>query len=153
MNAATSRAAICVVGAVAVAFLAERFVAHGTTDLVAHVQAAQENGRDAPGRCSTRTLRGKYGLKLDGFSPVGPFASASQIVFDGNGQMSGFEIGSINGHIVERAVAGQYTVDPDCRGTIIIPSEIIPGKPHEARGDFVLVAGGTEFFIIDNEEG
>ena len=46
----------------------------------------------------------------------------------------------------------EQTVDPDCRGFIVIPSEIVPGQPHEARGDWVLVDGGKECFIGDNEE-
>ncbi len=41
----------------------------------------------------------------------------------------------------------------DCRGFISIPSEIVPGNPHQARGDIVLVYGGKEFFLIDNEAG
>lgn len=154
MNAATRRAVICLFGAFVVAFLAQRLVADNkTSSLAAGAEAAQGNGEDTPRACSTHSLRGTYGLKLEGFSPIGPFASASQVVFDGNGQITGFEIGSINGRIVERAVSGEYTVNPDCRGFIVIPSEVIPGQPHQARGDFVLVDGGREFFIIDNEEG
>ncbi len=153
MNTRISRTMICLVSAFAVGFLADRIVADGKTPFVADVQAAQENEGSKHRTCSNRTLRGTYGLKLEGHSPAGPFASVSQITFDGNGKVSGFEIGSLSGQIVERFVSGDYTVNADCRGFIIIPSEIVPGNPHQARGDVVLVDGGKEFFIIDNEAG
>ena len=143
---------VCLVGAISVAFVAERYMAGAGTLWAAHADTAQASDNVDRRLCSSRTLRGRYGLKLEGHSPVGPFASIAQIVFDGDGQIAGFEIGSINGRIVERAVAGRYTVDPDCRGFIVIPSEIVPGQPHEARGDLVLVDGGKELFIVDNEE-
>ena len=154
MNTATRRAVICLFGAFVVAFLAQRLVAENrTSSLAAPAEAAQGNDGGTRRECSTHTLRGAYGLKLEGFSPIGPFASASQVVFVAMAESRASRLEALNGHIVERAVGGEYRVNPDCRGFIVIPSEVIPGKPHQARGDFVLVDGGREFFIIDNEEG
>ena len=152
MNTRISRTMIYLVSAFVVGFLADRIVANGEIPFVADAQARGNEGSDQR-TCSNRTLQGTYGLKVEGQSPVGPFASVSQITFDGIGKISGFEIGSLGGQIVQRLVSGNYTVNADCRGFIIIPSEIVPGNPHQARGDVVLVDGGKEFFIIDNEAG
>ena len=82
MNTATRRAVICLFGAFVVAFLAQRLVAENrTSSLAAPAEAAQGNDGGTRRECSTHTLRGAYGLKLEGFSPIGPFASASQVVF------------------------------------------------------------------------
>ena len=152
MNTRTSRTVVYLVSAFIVGLLADRMVADRKITLVADVQAAQENEDPSHHTCSDRTLRGTYGLKLEGRSlAAGPFASVSQLRFDGNGHMTGSEIGSLNGQIVQRTVAGSYTVNADCTGFIIIPSTLV--RPHDARGDFVLVDGGREFFMIDNEEG
>lgn len=29
----------------------------------------------------------------------------------------------------------------------------ITNPPHEAHGDFIIVDGGQEFFVVDNEDG
>ncbi len=36
-------------------------------------------------------------------------------------------------------------------GFISFSSELV--RPHEARGEFVIVDGGKEIFFLDNEEG
>jgi hypothetical protein len=146
-----------IVAGLVVAFMvgvfADRMVSDAWTASPSSAKTAQAN-EDSEGRkCSNRTLRGTYGVKAEGQSPVGPFASASQFKFDGNGKFSAFEIGSLNGQIVERTIAGDYTVNSDCGGTITFPSEIVPGSPHQAHGDIVLVDSGKEFYFIDHEEG
>jgi hypothetical protein len=96
---------------------------------------------------------GAYGIKFEGRSLLGgPFVSISRITFDGAGQFTTNEIGRFNGEPINRTFTGPYTVNDDCTGFLDFSSDL-SNPPHEAHGDFVIVDGGKEFFVVDNEEG
>ncbi len=124
----------------------------GTVNLVPGAQA-QEDNRPNARKCSNRTLKGAYGIKFEGQKLIGgPFVSVSRITFDGEGRFTTNEIGRFNGNLIQRTFTGPYTVNEDCTGFLDF-SSTITNPPHEAHGDFVIVNGGQEFFVVDNEDG
>ncbi len=142
----------CLVSAFACGFVLRGVKEESKADIVPSVQAQSGNGFGAR-RCSSRTLKGAYGIKFEGLSLAGgPFASVSRITFDGEGQFTTSEIGSFNGHPLRRTFTGPYTVNADCTGFLDFSSSL-SDPPHEAHGEFVIVDGGREFFVLDNEEG
>ena len=118
------------------------------------VNAQEERDKNsAQRRCTTHTLQGAYGIKFEGQKiGVGPYASVSRIVFDGEGHFTTSEIGRFNGALVQRTFSGPYTVNDDCTGFLDFSSNLTT-PPHEAHGDFVIVDEGKQFFVVDNEEG
>jgi hypothetical protein len=116
----------------------------------------QEEGGVAKARvrsCFAGTLKGVFGIKFEGQSLTGgPFVSVSRIVFDGRGHFTTSEIGRFNGNLVQRTFTGPYTVREDCTGFLDFSSDL-SDPPHEARGELVIVDGGDEFFVLDNEDG
>lgn len=147
LTKATAIATTTVVVMFAVGFFARQTV---TSGLVSEAQA--QNG---PGsrRCSNRTLNGAYGVRFTGEKiGVGPFVSVSRITFDGVGTFTTVESGRFNGNPIQRSFTGPYTVREDCTGFLDFSSNLTD-PPHEARGDFVIVEEGREFFVVDNEEG
>ena len=145
--------AFCLIGIFASGFLVRSLVAPGALNLVPGAQAQEDK---APGsrRCSTRTLKGAYGIKFEGqkLNGGGPFVSISRITFDGEGHFTTNEIGRFKGNLVQRTFTGPYTVNDDCTGFLDFSSNL-SNPPHEAHGDFVIVNQGQEFFVIDNEDG
>ena len=143
------------VAAVAIAVFTAGFTLRsllGSDDILPTAQAQLRT--DALGkRCSTRTLNSANGIKFEGQKiGTGPFVSVARITFDGNGQFTTVETGRFNGNSIQRTFTGPYTVNEDCTGFLDFSSTIsVP--PHQARGDFVIVDDGKEFFIVDNEEG
>ncbi|MBI3941853.1 MAG: hypothetical protein HY326_02480 [Chloroflexi bacterium] len=132
-------------------FIARGSVGDGYLNFVPSVQA-QEDAVSGHRTCSNRTLKGTYGIKFEGLSlTAGPIASVAQMTFDGEGHFTSSEIGRLNGQRVARTFTGPYTVNADCTGFLQFPSELV--RPHEARGEIVIVDGGKEFYVLDNEDG
>ena len=140
---------LCAVGIFAAGALVHSLTAQKAIDFVSTAQAQEQGSR----RCSTKTLKGVYGIKFEGQKiGFGPFVSVSRIVFDGNGNFTTSETGRFNGDLVQRTFTGPYTVNDDCTGFLDF-SFSLSNPPHEAHGDFVIVNNGQEFFVVDNEEG
>lgn len=106
--------------------------------------AAQE---DAPGlACSTRTLRGDYGLVGTGTRGLGPgtvesFATISMVTYDGEGTFTavGVSHGQTTG-VRGGPVSGTYFVNADCTGG---QTTYVPGVPP-LEDRFVIVDNGRE---------
>jgi len=119
----------------------------GQQDLLPSVQA-QEPGR----KCSLKTLKGAFGIKFEGQRiGLGPLATVARITFDGNGVFTTSETGTFNGELIQRTFTGPYVVNDDCTGFLDFTSTIT-GPPRTVHGDFVIVANGQEFFLVDSEE-
>lgn len=145
-------AACCLFATFASGFLLRGFVAFGPVSLVPTAEAQADKG---PGsrKCSNHTLKGAYGIKFEGQKlETGPFVSISRITFDGDGTFTTNEVGRFNGEPVKRTFTGPYKVNDDCTGFLDF-SSFLSNPPHEAHGDFIIVDGGKEFFVVDNEEG
>ncbi|MDQ2975661.1 MAG: hypothetical protein M3R69_09665 [Acidobacteriota bacterium] len=152
-NSLVSVTGLCLVGVFAAGFFTRSLVANMTGSSIRTVQAQDDRDNERPRRCSTRTLKGAYGIKFDGQKiNTGPFVSVARITFDGAGQFSTNETGRFNGNPIQRAFTGPYTVNDDCTGFLDFSSDIT-NPPHHAHGDFVIVDEGKQFFIVDNEEG
>lgn len=150
----TVAAACCLAGIFAAGFLARGLFARGALEIVPAASAQVTKAPPAAARrCSVHTLKGSYGIKFDGQKiGAGPFASVSLVTFDGEGTYTTSEIGRFNGAPVQRTFTGPYTVREDCTGFLDFSSNLT-NPPHEAHGDFVIVDGGQEFFVVDSEDG
>ena len=104
--------------------------------------------QDDPGGqgCSTRTLRGSYGLIGTGTRGLGPgvieqFVTISMVTYDGEGTFTaeGVSHGQTSG-VRGGPVEGTYFVNPDCTGG---QTTFIPGVPP-LEDRFVIVDNGRE---------
>jgi hypothetical protein len=124
--------------------------------LGAGVAGARGFGADAklhaqerhPHGCDNATLRGAYGIQIQGTrpsSPGGPLESVIGVVlrtYDGNGQFAQTSNmkGSISGTVPDSESVGTYQVQADC--TAIAQFQPAPGILLEER--LVIVDGGRE---------
>lgn len=146
------RSACCLIALFVSGFLLRGWVMPESVSLMSSAQAQADKG---PGsrKCSARTLMGAYGIKFEGQKLTeGPIVSVSRITFDGEGSFTTNEIGRFNGNLIQRTFTGPYTVNDDCTGFLDFSSGL-SNPPHEAHGNFVIVDGGKEFFVVDNETG
>ena len=104
------------------------------------------------GPCSTRTLRGDYGFKVDGQLLSGPvqgiLRGLAMTTFDGKGGLTQVDFATINGvprWSGWRPVTGSYTVNPDCTGS----AELIPSDGSPAlKLRLIVVKGGKEIHTV-----
>ena len=75
----------------------------------------------APEPCSAADLSGAYGLLQSGnILSVGPFSSIGLATFDGNGHWTLTETVSVNGEFSPSVGSGDYTVNADCSGALVL---------------------------------
>jgi len=102
--------------------------------------------------CSEATLKGAYGIQMQGTRPVGPGGPVESLigvvirVYDGHGQFTQVDNvkGSITGIVPDREGSGTYEVNADCSG--VTHFEPGPGISIEER--LVIVDEGSEVFSI-----
>ena len=105
-----------------------------------------------PRGCSVATLRGAYGVQVQGTRPAapgGPTESVTGVVlriYDGAGQFTQVDNikGSITGISPDRPGFGTYDVNEDC--TAVAHFQPGPGISLEER--MVIVAGGDEVVSV-----
>jgi hypothetical protein len=142
-----SRAALAIMGVVALV---------GT-----QAGARSENSENRFSRgCSEATLRGAYGIQIQGTRPVAPPAPAGTMEsvigvivrqYDGSGGFTQInnEKGSISGlGPADREGFGTYQVNEDCSGSHELQ---IPGVPFPITDRFVIVDHGREVrhFVVN----
>lgn len=97
--------------------------------------------------CSLSTLKGNYSVQgqgtvvaqLPGFpAPPFPFAELAIDLFDGTGDVSGNATVNIDGVVVQATVAGTYTLNSDCTGTLSLQTSV--GLP--VNESFVVLRNG-----------
>jgi hypothetical protein len=104
--------------------------------------------------CTDGTLRGTYGIQMEGTRPVPPPVGGSQTLigvatrtYDGMGNFTQIDNvhHSVTGWTPDRQGSGTYQVNPDCTvATQFVPG---PGAPViEER--IVIVDGGSEYYSI-----
>jgi hypothetical protein len=73
--------------------------------------------------CSTATVSGNWGATLTGtlILPTGPvpIAAVLRAEVDVDGNFAGTEARSVGGGYADETLAGKWTVNPDCTGTVI----------------------------------
>ena len=115
-------------------------------------QRADSSLSGRPRGCTVATLRGAYGIQVQGTRPAaqgGPTESVMGVmlrVYDGAGQFTQVDNikGSITGIAPDRPEFGTYDVTVDC--TAVAHLQPGPGISLEER--MVIVAGGDEVFSI-----
>jgi hypothetical protein len=98
--------------------------------------------------CSQETLKGTYGIQIQGTGPAGPGGPTESIIgvvirtYDGEGQFRQIDNvrGSISGIVLDRPGSGTYEVDADC--TAVVRFQPAPGIVLEER--MVIVDDGNE---------
>ena len=72
--------------------------------------------------CSLETVAGHWGLTLTGVAilPTGPvpIAAVANGFFDAKGDFTGTEARSVGGGYADETLNGNWTVNPDCTGTL-----------------------------------
>jgi hypothetical protein len=109
---------------------------------------ARVNARE----CSEATLKGAYGILMQGTRPSGPGGPIETLsgvvhrVYDGEGQFTQVDNvkGSITGIVPDREGSGTYEVNADCTG--VTHFEPGPGISIEER--LVIVDGGQKVFSV-----
>ena len=105
--------------------------------------------------CSNATLRGTFAFTSTGFitappALAGPFALVGAQTFDGNGAFTATATVSQNGNIIPVSIAGTYTVNPDCTGTLTAQISPVGINTHLF---FVIDDNGREFQAIQTDPG
>ena len=97
--------------------------------------------------CTNATLKGNYGLNLNGTTAGFPTAAVGVVTSDGEGNFSITYTISENGVVTTRAHAsGIYTVNPDCTGSVT-------DLTNNLHYTLVVLRHGAEGFIINTDSG
>ena len=102
--------------------------------------------------CSIATLKGAYGLAVNGFfyysdGSQGVYSSAGTAIADGNGSITGTDTVNIDGTPTRgRQYSGTYTINNDCSGTINLKDS--KGNVV-ANMDLVVTNGGKNVSLVD----
>ena len=104
--------------------------------------------KDDSRECTSRTLRGDYGILVSGIRGLGPgvaesFVGTALRTYDGAGQFTQIDNGhgATTGFQQDVPAYGTYEVHADCSGTSLI---YFPGAPSPVETAFVIVAHGDE---------
>src|SRR6201993_3068613 len=130
-------------------------VSAGLLLLVAGTQSSRAGSSVGPGTgfpCTDATIRGTYGIQMQGTGPVPPPVGGTQTLigvvrrtYDGMGTFTQIDNihGSVTGWVPDRQGSGTYQVNPDCTAaTQFVPG---PGAPViEER--LVIIDGGSELY-------
>jgi len=110
--------------------------------------------------CSNASLQGSFGYtstgtllaSIPGLPPplAGPFAEVGRQTFDGKGNTDATATLSANGNIQAVTIAGTYTVNPDCTGTMTLNVSPLGVISHL---DFVIVDDGAGLRAIVTDSG
>lgn len=115
-------------------------------------------GPDAHGasRCDVAAWGNAYGIYGTGFAFGSPWAATGMITFDGAGGAVGTLTENTGGEIDDATFTGNYSVDPQCRGSLTIRMEHrarAGGGSHAYRHDvhtvdLVGTSGGAKIFWV-----
>src|SRR5271165_1005421 len=133
--------------------------AAGMLMMFAGLALAQEQSGKVK-ECSNATLHGSFGYtstgtllaSIPGLPPplAGPFAEVGRQTFDGKGNTDATATLSANGNIVKVTIAGAYTVNPDCTGTMTLNVSPLGAIVH---ADLVIGGDGAELRAIVSDSG
>lgn len=124
------------------------------------------------GDCSLETVAGHWGFTLTGVAlfPAGPVpvAAVANGFFDAKGDFTGTEARSVGGDYADETLNGNWTVNPDCTGTLTayiyasgqlvrtsIASMVFDGNSKEVRmvQKSLTLPSGTQLPVIITLEG
>jgi hypothetical protein len=132
-------------------------VSAGLLLLVAGTQGSRAGSNVRPDvgfPCTDGTIRGIYGIQMEGTGPVPPPVGGTQTLigvvtrtYDGMGNFTQIDNihGSVTGWVPNRPGSGTYQVNPDC--TAATQFQPAPGAPViEER--VVIVDGGSQLYSV-----
>jgi hypothetical protein len=105
----------------------------------------------AQNACSAATLKGPYGLAVNGFfydadGFQGIYASAGLMVADGAGGLTGTDTVNFDGTPTRaRHLTGTYTVNADCTGTM----KLADAQGNATNMDLVITGSGQNVELVD----
>jgi hypothetical protein len=106
-------------------------------------------------QCTPGTLRGQYVFTGRGFiEAADPGVQRNHygvFIFDGAGKFTGKQSSSRGGKIGREKLAGTYTLDADCSGTMTFGSYVNPGG--QIHWDVYATADGKRGHMIRMDEG
>lgn len=121
--------------------------------LLSFTVAAPSGEGAAAADCSARTIRGAYGLQVQGFLGEGsrptPVAVVRTAVFDGRGRFTGEGFQAVGGVVVPISASGTYRVNADC--TFSTEGTVTSGGPNRQFG--VVVGGGSKILAVRIDQG
>ena len=102
--------------------------------------------------CSVATLRGAYGIRMQGTRPSAPAGPIEDVVgviwreYDGRGNFRQIDNvkGAISGIVLDRPGFGTYTMNEDCTGT----TSFQPGPGATLVESLIVVDGGREVLSV-----
>jgi hypothetical protein len=117
------------------------------------------HAEDRAATCSVSMLKGTYSVQGQGTivaqlpnfpAPPFPFAEVAIDYLDGAGNISGKFTANVDGVVVPGTVAGTYTVNADCTGTVTMQtnSGIPVNESFVALGNRSLRLVDTDFYIV-----
>jgi hypothetical protein len=117
------------------------------------------HAEDRAATCSVSMLKGTYSVLAQGTvvaqlpnfpAPPFPFAEVAIDYLDGTGNISGEFTANVGGVVVPGTVAGTYTVNSDCTGTVTMQTNSgIPVKESfVVLGNRSLRLVDTDFYIV-----
>lgn len=114
------------------------------------------SGAGAGAACSVATVTGPYAIYGSGFAFGTPWAATGTMTFDGTGNSRGTLVENSAGEIDDATFTATYTIDPECRGSLMLTMEHLAragGGSHGYRHDIhtasiVLAAGGQTIFWV-----
>lgn len=106
-------------------------------------------------QCTPQTLQGQYVFTGRGFievaDPTVQRVHYGIFVFDGKEKFSGKQSSSRGGKIGREKLAGSYTLDADCSGTMTFGSYVNPGA--QIHWDIYVTKDGTKGHMIRMDNG
>jgi len=118
-------------------------------------QAMSDDGKEGRS-CTERTIRGDYGIQMQGTRPTPPPTVVTESVigvvlrsYDGYGNFEQVDNikGSVSGIVPDRPGTGTYEVNPDCTGvTYFYPDQNNPNLVIQEK--FVILDNGNEIRSI-----
>ena len=106
-------------------------------------------------QCNTQKLQGQYVFVGRGFieaaDPGVQRHHYGVFIFDGSGKFTGKQSSSRGGKIGHEKLAGTYTLEADCSGTMTFGSYVNPGK--QIHWDIYVTADGRKGHMIRVDEG
>ena len=103
--------------------------------------------------CTNHTIRGTYGIQMEGIGPVPPPVGGTQTVigvvkvtYDGMGNFTQIDNihGSVTGWVPDRPGSGTYQVNRDCTAS----TQFSPAPNVFIEQRMVIVDGGAELYTI-----
>jgi hypothetical protein len=114
------------------------------------------DSQDSGTTCSARTIRGDFGIQMQGTRPTPPPNSVVETVvgvvlrnYDGNGNFTQIDNikGSVTGIVPDRLGTGTYEVYPDCSGVTLFQPD--PNNPNLViKEKIIVLRGGAEIRAI-----